>query len=104
MLSELHRLRAGDANWRISRLLKYSPLSLPSCRLAKYFSSLLGRVIKFCSCSVVRSTIRKYAFTDAQWELIEELLPGRAIATRYDKTARNFLGAIHLVAAIIWMI
>lgn len=28
----------------------------------------------------------------------------RAIATRYDKTARNFLGAIHLVAAIIWMI
>jgi transposase len=27
----------------------------------------------------------------------------RAIATRYDKTARNFLGAIHLVAAIIWL-
>jgi transposase len=27
----------------------------------------------------------------------------RAIATRYDKTARNFLAAIHLVAAIIWL-
>ena len=27
----------------------------------------------------------------------------RAIATRYDKTARNFLAAIHLVAAIIWI-
>jgi transposase len=26
----------------------------------------------------------------------------RAIATRYDKTARNFLAAIHLAAAIIW--
>jgi transposase len=27
----------------------------------------------------------------------------RAIATRYDKTAVNFLGAIYLVAAIIWL-
>jgi transposase len=27
----------------------------------------------------------------------------RAIATRYDKTAGNFLAAIHLVAAIIWL-
>ena len=27
----------------------------------------------------------------------------RAIATRYDKTARNFLAAIHLVAATIWL-
>ena len=27
----------------------------------------------------------------------------RAIATRYDKTARNFLGAIHLAAATIWL-
>ena len=26
----------------------------------------------------------------------------RAIATRYDKTARNFLGAIHLAAAVAW--
>ena len=27
----------------------------------------------------------------------------RAIATRYNKTARNFLAAIHLAAAIIWL-
>ncbi|MEY4965609.1 MAG: Transposase domain, partial [Pseudomonadota bacterium] len=26
-----------------------------------------------------------------------------AIATRYDKTARNFLAAIQLAAAIIWL-
>ena len=28
----------------------------------------------------------------------------RAIATRYDKTARNFLGAVHLAAAVIWLV
>ena len=27
----------------------------------------------------------------------------RAIATRYDKTASNFLGAIHLAAAMVWL-
>ena len=27
----------------------------------------------------------------------------RCIATRYDKTARNFLGAVHLAAAVIWL-
>jgi transposase len=27
----------------------------------------------------------------------------RAIATRYDKTARNFLAGIHLAAATIWL-
>jgi transposase len=27
----------------------------------------------------------------------------RAIATRYDKTARSFLAGIHLVAALIWL-
>lgn len=27
----------------------------------------------------------------------------RAIATRHDKTARNFLAAIHLAAATIWL-
>lgn len=27
----------------------------------------------------------------------------RAIATRYDKTARNYLAAIHLAAAIAWL-
>jgi len=27
----------------------------------------------------------------------------RAIATRYDKTARNFLSGVHLAAAAIWL-
>jgi transposase len=27
----------------------------------------------------------------------------RAIATRYDKTARNFLAAVDLVASIVWL-
>jgi transposase len=27
----------------------------------------------------------------------------RAIATRFDKTARNFLAAIHLAASLIWL-
>ncbi len=27
----------------------------------------------------------------------------RGIATRYDKTARNFLGAVQLVCACIWL-
>jgi transposase len=27
----------------------------------------------------------------------------RAIATRYDKTARNFLGGIYLAAVVIWL-
>ena len=27
----------------------------------------------------------------------------RAIATRYDKTAQNFLAAIHLTASVIWL-
>ena len=27
----------------------------------------------------------------------------RAIATRYDKTVPNFLGAIHLAASVIWL-
>lgn len=27
----------------------------------------------------------------------------RAIATRYDKTASNFLGAIHLAATVVWL-
>ena len=27
----------------------------------------------------------------------------RAIATRYDKTARNFLAAVHLTASAVWL-
>ena len=31
------------------------------------------------------------------------LKPYRAIATRYDKTARNFLAAVYLAASVIWL-
>jgi len=27
----------------------------------------------------------------------------RAIATRYDKTAQNFLGGVHLAATLVWL-
>jgi transposase len=27
----------------------------------------------------------------------------RAIATRYEKTAHNFLAAVHLVASVVWL-
>jgi len=33
----------------------------------------------------------------------ERLKHYRAIATRYDKTATAFLGAIHLAASVIWL-
>src|SRR3954451_10084920 len=33
----------------------------------------------------------------------DKLKQFRAIATRYDKTARCFLAGIHLVAALIWL-
>jgi transposase len=52
----------------------------------------------------------KRAFDQEMYEarhLIENLYcklkQFRAIATRYDKTARNFLAAIHLAAAVIWL-
>ena len=35
--------------------------------------------------------------------LFAKLKQYRGIATRYDKTAINFLGAIHLAATIIWL-
>jgi transposase len=41
------------------------------------------------------------------WHLIEnffaKLKQYRAIATRYDKRAHNFLAAIHLAAAVTWL-
>ena len=36
--------------------------------------------------------------------LIENFFANRAIATRYDKTACNFLGAIHLAATVVWLV
>jgi transposase len=34
---------------------------------------------------------------------IARLKQHRAIATRYDKRAVNFLAAIHLAAAVVWL-
>jgi transposase len=36
-------------------------------------------------------------------QFFSKLKQYRSIATRYDKTASNFLGAIHLAAAVIWL-
>jgi transposase len=78
-------------------------------------------------------TTRRYALREDQWERIKNLLPKRnrqivreydkelykarhlienffaklkqyrAIATRYDERAVNFLGAIYLAASVIWL-
>ncbi len=56
-----------------------------------------------------RKTHRKYdkALYKAR-HLIEnffqKLKQYRAIATRYDKTSRNFLGAIYLASSVVWLI
>lgn len=35
--------------------------------------------------------------------LVLKAVHSENIATRFDKTARNFLGAIHLAAAVAWL-
>ena len=55
-----------------------------------------------------RKEAREYDKDMYQWRhLIEnffqKLKQYRAIATRYDKIASAFLGAIHLVASVIWL-
>ena len=70
--------------------------------------------LKAADCQVVippktnRTEQRPYDEDMYKWRhLIEnffqKLKQYRGIATRYDKTACNFLGAIHLVASIIWL-
>ncbi len=55
---------------------------------------------------------RKRTFAFSEWvyrqrNLVErffnKLKQFRAIATRYDKTARNFLAAIYLAASVVWL-
>jgi transposase len=36
-------------------------------------------------------------------DFFDKLKQYKAIATRYDKTAQNFFGAIYLVATLIWL-
>lgn len=55
-----------------------------------------------------RNTKRSY---DRHWYQARHLIENffarlkqyRALATRYDKRARNFLGAIYLAASVIWL-
>ena len=59
-------------------------------------------------CKTNRKLVRNHdPHLYAERRLIEnffaKLKQYRAIATRYDKTARNFLGAIHLAAAVVWL-
>jgi transposase len=43
-----------------------------------YRGFALGPVIEFNKCCVIRSMTARYALTDAQWDSIKDLLPGRA--------------------------
>jgi len=75
------------------------------------------RVLKLLDDSGVEAVIPPKSNRKAQREYDKELYKARhlieiffgklkqyrAIATRYDKTARNFLGAVHIAASIIWL-
>ena len=55
-----------------------------------------------------RSSLRDYdRELYAERHLIENFFAKikqfRAIATRYEKTARNFLAAVQLVASVVWL-
>ena len=58
-----------------------------------------------------RSTRKTERFFDEELYKLRHLIENfycklkqyRALATRYDKTARNFLAGIHLAAAVIWL-
>ena len=44
-----------------------------------------------------------YAERNLVESFFNSIKPFRAIATRYDKTARNFLAGLHLVCALAWL-
>ena len=44
-----------------------------------------------------------YAARHLSENFFAKLKQFRAIATRYDKTARNFLAAVQLAASVIWL-
>lgn len=67
---------------------------------------------KNCEAVIPSKSMRKEprAYDRAKYQarhLIEnffaKLKQYRAIATRYDKTARNFLGGIYLAATLVWL-
>ncbi len=55
-----------------------------------------------------RSSLRDYdrqlyGERQSDRELFAKIKQFRAIATRYEKTARNFLAAVQLVASVVWL-
>ena len=54
--------------------------------------------------STTRYGVELYRARHAIESFFARLKQWRTIATGYAKTARNFLGAIYLVAASIWMV
>jgi transposase len=56
--------------------------------------------LKALACSLDRRT---YAARHLLENFFAKLAQFRTIATRYDKTARNFLAAVHLAASVSWL-
>ena len=81
--------KAFDANWIVEELNQ---------RGAKIVIS--QRPQRLCPLSIDEEM---YKWRHLVENFFCKLKQCRAIATRYDKTARNFLAAIHLAAAIIWL-
>ena len=85
-----------DSPLSVAEVAKH--LGIGKRRLERHFRSAVG------SSPLV-------AFMDMRLSLARHLIENffcklkqfRAIATRYDKTARNFLAAVHLAAALIWL-
>ncbi len=47
----------------------------------------------------------RYDLSDAEWRVIEPLLPqkSRGVATRFDRHDANYLASVKLAALRIWM-
>jgi transposase len=109
---EVHTGRPGRPRCRPERLLADKAYSHPSTRAALRARGIKATIPERDDQLARRRTRgpgRPYAF-DAelykQRNVVERcfnrLKQWRAIATRYDKTARNFLAAVMLVATRLW--
>ena len=60
-------------------------------------------ILARAGCTVTRRLLRRqYDRRNRVEQLVNRLKPLRRIATRYEKTARNFLGFVRLVSAFHW--
>ena len=66
-----------------------------------------GKGVVIASCSSKKAArdydLHLYQVRHLIENFFAKLKQCRAIATRYDKTARNLLGAIHLAATGVWL-